>query len=324
MPHDDPHEDIERITADALPDIVYLVDVEEQRNVFVNKSVSTVLLYSAEDIAEMGSDLFPTIIHPDDLPRVGEHYEKLAKIEDGAVLTIEYRVRRKDGVYLWYRSTDSIYTRNADKSPKLLLGSAFDITPLKNREETIKLLNEELAHRVQNLFAVTLAMLRMVRRKGGNIEQELTMLERRIAALGAMHGRVRFSVQAPETDLADLVNSFLVAACPEMQVRLEIDHVPISRHMVTSLSVILFEIFTRAHQMQDSSDPAQTPLLTASLEGGFATLRWVEDGKPMSFEDEDGQASLKLLRYASEALDGVFEHHYAPNKLQIKLTFPVM
>ena len=117
----------------ALADIVYVVDVVEGRNVFINRSVETVLMYSAEEIAELGSDLFPSIIHPDDLPRVGAHHGSMSTLADGESRTIDYRVRRKDGKYLWYRSTDSVYRRDPDGTLRMIVGSAVDISPLMER-----------------------------------------------------------------------------------------------------------------------------------------------------------------------------------------------
>ena len=55
--------------ADASPSILYIYDVIEQRNIYVNRSVVDMLGYTSEEIQHMGSDLFTNLMHPEDLSK---------------------------------------------------------------------------------------------------------------------------------------------------------------------------------------------------------------------------------------------------------------
>jgi PAS domain S-box-containing protein len=311
------------LSTDNLPDIVYLVDIEEQRNVFINKSVQTNLGYNEDDIRDMGSDLFPTIIHPDDLPRVGVHYEQLDKVEDGHSAIIEYRVRRKDGVYVWYRSTDTIYERKADGSPKLLLGSAYDITQAKQREETVSLLNRELAHRIQNLFAVNLSLVRIARRRGGDLDTVLDDLEHRIMAMGSVQSQLRQNGQKDTPDLRSLIEDVFSTLAVSDRMELDIADVAITEAQLNSIGIILYELFVASTLRAVSPELARPVQLTATESDGEVTFIWRDllDSEP--FTSKPGQEGMFLLRQAVASIRGEFDLDYTNGQMVATLRFPM-
>ena len=124
--------------ADATPGILYLYDLEEQRNIYTNTSMLQLLGYTSDDITAMDSSLMPQLIHPEDLPKIVKHHASFAGIEDGETREIEYRVRAADGQLLWLQSRDSIFSRNADGQAKVIIGVSQDITTRKQAEEALR------------------------------------------------------------------------------------------------------------------------------------------------------------------------------------------
>jgi PAS domain-containing protein len=59
---------LQRVT-EVTPGVLYVFDLEKQRSVFINRSVASVIGYSPEEIAAMGTEVLPILMHPDDLPR---------------------------------------------------------------------------------------------------------------------------------------------------------------------------------------------------------------------------------------------------------------
>ncbi len=124
--------------AETLPDLLYIYDLNEQRNLYVNHEVGAMLGYTAAEIQEMGPQLFVRLIHPEDLPYVAEQSKKIFQLPDGEILETEYRMQRKDGLWRWLLSRDSIFARDGDGRPTQTLGIAQDITERKKAQEAIQ------------------------------------------------------------------------------------------------------------------------------------------------------------------------------------------
>ena len=132
------HGRIFRQISDTLPDLLYIYDLTEQRNIYVNREVGAMLGYTPEEIRAMGPSLFTRLIHPEDLEGVAAQTEKLAALKDGEAQETEYRMRRKDGEWRWLRSRDSIFARDENGRPTQTLGIAQDITERRIAQEAIQ------------------------------------------------------------------------------------------------------------------------------------------------------------------------------------------
>jgi len=124
--------------AEMIPDIVYLYHVQEQRHLYINKEVASLLGYSTEEIKTIGSDVILKSIHPDDLPKVMLHIDAIAHAQNNANFPIEYRIREKDGAYLWFYVRERVYQWNQAHQPDVLFGIVQDITKRKLAEEELR------------------------------------------------------------------------------------------------------------------------------------------------------------------------------------------
>lgn len=130
--------------ARAVPDILYVYDLVEQRSVYGNRQVADFLGYSAAEMQAMGSDLLPRLIHPDDLPAVRRHHERCAAAADGEILESESRMRHASGDWRWLRGRETPFRRGADGRVSQIVGAARDVTALKWAEEERQRLDEKL------------------------------------------------------------------------------------------------------------------------------------------------------------------------------------
>ncbi len=118
--------------AESTLAILYVYDLLENRNIFVNPQIEEVLGYSSAEIQEMGSSLFPNLVHPDDLFQVLTLKDRCTQVTADEILPIEYRIRHKDGGYRWLLSRDRVIKRTANGDPWQILGVATDITHQKH------------------------------------------------------------------------------------------------------------------------------------------------------------------------------------------------
>lgn len=128
---------LQQIT-DTIPGILYIYDLVENRNVYVNQQISDLLGYTPEQIQEMGEMLFPTLVHHDDFAKFPEHIQRFSSLQDGEVLESEYRMRGSNGEWYWLSGREIVFNKNADGSPKQILGTAYDLTKRKQAEEDLR------------------------------------------------------------------------------------------------------------------------------------------------------------------------------------------
>ena len=141
------HRFISEMTA-VLPGMLYIFDLTEQRNVYVNRHTGVALGYSTEEVHALGADFIPTVLHPDDVSRMREHFEMLKQQPDGVTTSVEYRFRHRNGTYRWFISRDVVWQRSAEGHVCQILGMATDITERKQAEEALNRLNDTLEQRI--------------------------------------------------------------------------------------------------------------------------------------------------------------------------------
>jgi PAS domain S-box-containing protein len=142
------------------PNIIYVYDLLENRNVYVNRGIAETLGYSQEALQQMGGGLLHYLIHPDDYQRIEAHDRRCAALEDNEIAEVEYRSRHADGEWHWLQSRDTVFSRTLDGKVKQILGTAQDITDAKHNEAmrqqaeaALQQLNINLENQVQERTA---------------------------------------------------------------------------------------------------------------------------------------------------------------------------
>lgn len=139
--------------ADTVPNILYLYDVIEQRNVYANRSTVELLGYTPQDIQDIGTDFMSHLVHPEDIPDILEHQKHLTTLTQDDHLMLEYRMKHANGEWRWLRSRETVFSRTLAGLPKLVLGIAEDITDYKRVEDVLRQTNEDLERRVKQRTA---------------------------------------------------------------------------------------------------------------------------------------------------------------------------
>jgi len=122
---------------DSVSGLIYIYDLEEQRNIYSNQYITSALGYTPLEIQQMGQNLFLQIIHPEDLPQILAHHAEMQKtrtINNDSLLSMEYRIRHADGSWQWWYSCDRPFRYHPDGRVKQMIGFAQDITDRKQLE----------------------------------------------------------------------------------------------------------------------------------------------------------------------------------------------
>ncbi len=135
------------------PGIVYIYDLAEQRNVYINCQVAEILGYSSEEVKAIKSQIIANLLHPEDVPLLQRHYQRYQTANDRDILEVEYRLKHKDGSWRWFHCRDAIYNRTPNGLPKQIIGTATDITSSKQAQKLLEEQALELEKRIEERTA---------------------------------------------------------------------------------------------------------------------------------------------------------------------------
>jgi PAS domain S-box-containing protein len=126
--------------ANVVPNMVYVLNLASGRNTYVNPFMARFYGLSETEIYNSDHNQhFVAATHPDDLPRINAIFEnRWANVQDGEVLTLEYRVQNAAGEWRWLHTREVVFSRNADGAVERILGVAVDFTERKQAEESLR------------------------------------------------------------------------------------------------------------------------------------------------------------------------------------------
>ncbi len=120
------------------PTIFYIFNLEEKRITYTNREVATILDYTPEQIADMGSDPLPALIHPEDLDILYDRYANCLQLRDGEVLEVEFRCLTAANELRWLQARDVVFKRDGEGKPTQILVSVVDATERKILDEQVE------------------------------------------------------------------------------------------------------------------------------------------------------------------------------------------
>lgn len=132
--------------AETIPGILYIYDLQANRNIYINSLASEILGYTKAQIDELGNNFIGQIIHPEDLATV--HKQIMEQLATGAIAKSEYRLKNAQGEWRWILEHTTIFQASAEGVPQQILGIVIDINDRKLAEAALQNTNIELENRV--------------------------------------------------------------------------------------------------------------------------------------------------------------------------------
>lgn len=317
------------------PSILYVFDLVEMRNIWVNRSMFLGLGYSEAEIADMGSNLLATLMHPDDLARYPEHFAAIKRLRPDEVARFEYRMEAKDGGWRWLRSEEMAFTYAADGSVSQIVGSAHDISEEREREERITLLVREMNHRIKNLFTVIMSIISLTSKtkKGSSVSEVFSAITGRITALSVSQSLGMPGEKDEPVFVQELARQIMRPYVALHNIQITGSDPALSPTQSTSVAMVLHELATNAIKYGSLLGEGGTLLIDVST--GLNSvgrpqieITWTET---CAFELLNARAGTKnvegfgsrLIQRSIGQVKGEAEMVWRKTGLEAKLTFPM-
>jgi len=114
---------------ETSPAILYVYDLENNRNIFSNSGISDLLGYSPTAVKKLGNGLLKSLMHKEDFDKYLRNIVPLyASAGDGEVVVNQYRMKHKKGGWVWLESREVVHARTESGQPTEIMGVATDIT----------------------------------------------------------------------------------------------------------------------------------------------------------------------------------------------------
>jgi len=123
---------------------IYVYDLEEQTNVYINPQYTKLTGWTLEDLQALDDKAFLQLFHPDELEAVLVHMQAVQQADDADILEIEYRFRTVEGEWIWCLSRDAVFLRDAQGKVKQLIGTFLDITKRRCAEQAAREAQDQL------------------------------------------------------------------------------------------------------------------------------------------------------------------------------------
>ncbi|MBE2217359.1 MAG: PAS domain S-box protein [Ignavibacteria bacterium] len=141
-------EHFNRTMLESSQGIIYIFDIESNKNIYYNKSQYEMLGYSTEQAEKFSAELAISIIHPDDSREYFENgIPAIMKLKDGQYFENEFRIKDASGKWHWFKTREMIFSRYQDGRACEILGTAFEITESKK-------IQAELINKTEYLNAI--------------------------------------------------------------------------------------------------------------------------------------------------------------------------
>jgi PAS domain S-box-containing protein len=127
------------------PGIIYLFSLRPYSVLYANQTAETFFGFTNRELIDMGPSVFEQLIHPEDLPATFHFLREISSAQDSEVRILEFRMKQRNGNYVWMRNYFSIFKRDAEGIPSEIIGNILNIQAEK--EASYKLQESEKRYR---------------------------------------------------------------------------------------------------------------------------------------------------------------------------------
>jgi PAS domain S-box-containing protein len=255
-------------------------------------------------------------VHPEDRPTFEE--ARRTVYEGGAPqYEAEYRVRHRDGswIWVWHRA---LAMRDREGKVCRVIGAILDITARRHAEEHLRLLVNELNHRVKNTLATVQSVATQSLKNAVSVDEARSAFEARLMALSRAHN-ILTRENWEGADLRTVAYEVLEPYRSGREDRFHIEgaEVWVDPANAVAISMGLHELATNAVKYGALTSEGGRVSISWSVESRdgrrFARLVWSESGGPPVFSPaRKGFGSRLIERGLAADLGGDAKLEFRP------------
>jgi len=279
--------------------------------------------YTGTKLEDMEGWGWKSVHDPAEVDRVVERLQH--SFDTGELWEDTFPLRGADGTYRWFLSR-AVPIRDPDGSIRYWFGTNTDVTEMRDAEQRIELLLQEVNHRSKNMLAIIRSL---ARRSDLDGPQFLERFDQRLAAIAAnqdlLVSRAWSTVPLDEMVAAQLdVLGDVAGQCETLGPR-----VLLSPSAVESLAMALHEMATNAIKYGALSVPTGRVRIEWSLigtggESGRFSIRWQErGGPPVTPPTRRGFGTRVIVQAPRLSLSADVEVAYRPEGFEWTLSCPI-
>lgn len=306
-----------------LCDLIYQMDLKTGKYEYMSPAVEDMLGYSVEEVIDGGVMFFLELVHPDDTDRLNKQVQSFNSdnVEEKLKLDHEFRVRSKNGGYVWVENQRSLI-KDEKSNPVSIVGNVRDISKKKVYMEELdrslkekKVLLSEIHHRIKNNLSIVSSLIELQRI---NLPPEkqgpYTQIQSRIKSIALIHEKLYQTdtlsdVELSEyiTDLSKIIADTYNANGCEVEFKTELDDIQIKISQAVSIGLICNEMisncFKHAFKGMDEGE------IIINLEKLEENVKFsVKDngiGLPVDFDiNQQDSLGMTLLNAFSQQING--------------------
>lgn len=203
--------------------------------------------------------------------------------------------------------------------------AAANAAAIAEARDRADLLARELNHRVKNLFAVILAIVRMTGKSDPAARPVIERITQRIHALVTAHDVSQGIGGEPVVDLGELVSAAIAPYCSD-SARCEAKGEPLrlEEKLAVPMGLVLHELVTNTVKYGAWSGPGGTVTVNWTALDGRGRLVWTEHAagfeRPAEREGRQGFGSV-LMQSSAQQLGGSIERSYTDEGIRVVIEF---
>lgn len=124
--------------ADFTPDLLFVVDLNKLKIIYVNNRVEQLLGHDASYVYEKGPAVFKTVLHPHDYERRMANLEACRQLTGDDETAVDVRFKSANGSWNWFRIRERVFNRDTDGTVSQTIGIAQNIHAQKIADEKLK------------------------------------------------------------------------------------------------------------------------------------------------------------------------------------------
>jgi PAS domain S-box-containing protein len=294
----------------------------DQRITQVNPAVLTALGYTEEEVVGRHVSDF---MEPDQYEISRTAVEQ--KLAEGGTTRLTLNVRAKDGRELVWE-TNSRLTTDEQGNPTGLHAIGRDMTQAKRDEAHLRLLVDELNHRVKNTLAIVQGIVQQSFKSGVDTVTARRAFEGRLAALSETHNLLTREHWGPVSMAQIIGDAVTPHGGDQGRFDLEGPDLPLAPKTAISLALAIHELSTNAVKYGALSQPEGRVAISWSKggtrEAPRLALTWTESGgPPVSVPAKRGFGTRMVERGLAAELGGTVTIEFAPAGLICRVDAPL-